>query len=326
MMTGMKKSTIKLAIRKKIDDWLETIEDRDVRKVAIENTIVSGGCIASMLQGESPKDYDIYFRTLEAAALVAKYYVAEFNKTQGILKHAVAKNYNPEVQFTIIKNCKGVDEKRVTIFMQSSGIASDTTEEYRYFEGEPEIGASRFIDSLVMDEPLEIADAVVENLKDKKLKRYRPVFLTDNAITLTNKMQLVIRFYGTPAEIHDNYDFVHAMCYYDVFTGELNVTKEALESILSKSLIYAGSLYPIASVFRIRKFLDRGWRISAGQILKMLFQISDLDLHDMHVLKEQLLGVDAAYMHELITTLETTKERIDETYLAKLIDKIFEEK
>nr|MCU0343906.1 T9SS type A sorting domain-containing protein [Ignavibacterium sp.] len=47
-------------------------------------------------------------------------------------------------------------------------------------------------------------------------KKYRPVFISENAITLSDKVQLVIRFYGTPAEIHDNYDYAHCMCYFDL--------------------------------------------------------------------------------------------------------------
>ncbi len=116
------------------------------------------------------------------------------------------------------------------------------------------------------------------------------------------------------------------MCYYDYGSGELVLHPEALEAILSKTLIYKGSLYPIASVFRVRKFIQRGWRITAGQLLKIIWQINEIDLKDPKVLREQLLGVDQAYMHQLLRALETkeSNQKIDATYIAKLVDEIFE--
>jgi hypothetical protein len=100
-----------------------------------------------------------------------------------------------------------------------------------------------------------------------------------------------------------------------------------LKALMSRTLIYKGSLYPIASLFRIRKFLNRGFRISAGQMLKIVWQVNELNLSDRDVLREQLLGVDMAYMHQLIAALQDVKahEKVDGTYLAEIIDTIFDE-
>lgn len=93
-------------------------------------------------------------------------------------------------------------------------------------------------------------------------------------------------------------------------------------------LIYQGSKYPICSVIRTRKFIQRGWRINAGQYLKMCMQISELNLKDIKVLEDQLTGVDAAYFEQLIRATqkhmsETGSTDIDQVYLVQLIDKIF---
>jgi len=180
----------------------------------------------------------------------------------------------------------------------------------------------------LLDHPEEIVEKLNEELKaDPKKKPYRPIFLTDNAVSLANKVQLIIRFYGAPSQIHDNFDFAHAMCYYDFKEDKLSLPSEALEAILSKTLVYEGSLYPIASLFRIRKFMNRGWRISAGQMLKIIWQVNKLKLDDTAILREQLLGVDQAYMHQLITALSKVQphEKVDGAYVAALIDKIFDE-
>ncbi|MHA2023820.1 MAG: hypothetical protein ACTSWQ_09185, partial [Candidatus Thorarchaeota archaeon] len=157
---------------------------------------------------------------------------------------------------------------------------------------------------------------------------YRPIFLSDNAITLSNRIQLVIRFYGPPDEIHKNYDYVHCTNYWVAKTGVLTLRQQALESMLARRLQYVGSLYPLCSIIRMRKFLKRDWHINAGQILKMCFQLSQLDLTDIEVLEDQLTGVDAAYFMEIIDWCKKKQEespefKITMPYLVTIIDKVF---
>lgn len=327
-MSGMKASTIKLVLNKKINNWLASIEDRPLLVERLKkDTIVSGGAIASMMLGEKINDYDIYFRTFETAKAVAEYYVEQFNKSVGELekKGSVAASCNPEVKVTKITNIKGEEEERIVFYMKSSGVASEGQTMYEYFESAPEIAADLFVDSLDPNptDPLETAEQLAENLKSSK-KKYRPVFLTDNAVTLSDKVQLIIRFYGEPDQILRNYDFAHSMCYYDYAKNLLSFDQEALQCMLSKTLIYKGSLYPIASIFRTRKFIERGWRITAGQMLKIIWQISEINLKDPAVLREQLIGVDQAYMHELISALQNAEGKVDSAYISKLVDEIFE--
>ena len=98
----------------------------------------------------------------------------------------------------------------------------------------------------------------------------------------------------------------------------------ALEALLSKELRYVGSKYPICSIVRLRKFIERGWRINAGQILKMAMQISELNLKDVTVLEDQLTGVDTAYFIQLLERLkEKYPEKVDAAYLVEIIDRIF---
>jgi hypothetical protein len=325
-MPGMKKSTIKLALKKKIDNWLSTVTDQTLIENIKKDVIVSGGAIASMLSEEKVNDYDLYFRTVETAKAVAEYYVSVFNSTNEIkTKNFILNSCKPEVKLKPIKNIKGEVEDRIVIYMKSSGVAGEGQSEYSYFENEEEVEADTFLDSIVSDNPIEVAEELLEETKSKGNSKYRPIFFSDNAITLSDKVQLIIRFYGEPNKILDNYDYAHSMCYYDYYPDNLVLHSEALEAILSKTLIYKGSLYPIASIFRTRKFISRGWRITAGQMLKILWQIKDIDLNNSDVLREQLIGVDQAYMSQLLSVLGDNKStRIDSTYLAKLIDEIFE--
>ena len=286
---GRKRSGIKEELSEKISDWINSIEDESLQKLVKKNTIVTGGSIASMLLGEPINDFDIYFKTKDCTIKVAEYYV---NKLTDIRKEKNLSDLRMIVKEETILNIKGIYEDRVVIHIPSSGVASDSV------EGE------------------------VKEIENKG--KYLPVFISQNAITLSDKIQLVTRFYGDPEKIHSNYDFVHAMNYYDYSKNDLALHPEALESLLSRTLIYKGSLYPIASIFRTKKFIERGWRISAGEQLKIMWQISEIDLTDINIIREQLTGVDQAYLYQLIEILEgSDKTEITSTYVSTIIDKIF---
>lgn len=310
---GRKKNSIRIELKKKIEDWIKSIDDEELRQIVAKNTIVTGGAIASMLLGERVNDYDVYLKTKESTKALAEYYVKKFIELNGERFDNMEIKYTPEVREEKIENIKGVEEERVVIYMKSAGVASETQEDYTYYELRD------------MDDATEFAAQLAEEIKDDSKPRYRPIFLSQNAITLSDKMQIVIRFYGNPDEIHENYDFQHAKCWYDYDKNLLHLDPEAMECLLSRTLIYRGSLYPIASIFRMKKFLERGWRISAGQQLKIMWQISELDLKDMNVVREQLTGVDQAYLYQLVDALsKSDPEKIDSAYVSTIIDKIFD--
>ena len=54
--------------------------------------------------------------------------------------------------------------------------------------------------------------------------------------------------------------------------------------------------------------MTRGFNISALEQLKIMFQISQLDLTDPNVLEEQLIGVDVAYFSMLINMLRKDED------------------
>lgn len=333
----MKRKTIKKVIEAKIDDWIESIDDSEVRKIVRGNTIITGGCIASMLLQEDVNDFDVYFRTREATLAVANYYVKRF-------KQKTSKGIDVPIYVWDARNLPDdqkksklheLDVDRIKIIAKSAGIASSegTEEKYQYFEAGNQ-DSSAYINGILagatktLDESIEsIAEGedsaanAVEN--DATLPKYRPVFLSSNAITLSGKMQLIIRFWGEPNEIHDNFDFVHCSNYYTSWDKDLILKPEALEALLARELRYVGSLYPIASVIRLRKFIKRGWSVNAGQIVKMAFQISKLDLEDVHVLENQLTGVDQAFFSQLIANVKKGHpDTVDISYVVELIDKI----
>lgn len=314
---GMKAKTIRKLLRQAVDGWLDTIEDGAVKALAEKNTIVTGGCIASMLLGERVNDFDLYFKNKETTAAVAKYYVQRFERKN---QHGIA--------VPIMVDDEG---DRVRIVVKSAGVASaDGAEKpYEYFEGRADGEAGEYLGE-VMSDPGEIQDAYEEteasalDAADDGKPKHRPVFMSTNAITLSHRIQIVVRFYGEPDEIHKNYDFVHCTNYWTSWDGALTLRQPALEALLARELRYVGSLYPVCSVIRLRKFIKRGWTVNAGQILKMMMQVSALDLTDLKVLEDQLTGVDAAYFVELIGKLKAKNpEKVETAYLVEIIERMF---
>ncbi len=304
----MKAKNANAVIRAKFNRFLEHIRNDDIRRLVAENTIVTGGAIASLLLGEEIHDFDMYFRTGKVAQKVAEHYCEEFAKNPPPrFKHGYP------IQIAVIPL-----HDRVKIIVKSAGVASENDPaEYKYFEQtDQESGDTCEYISKVLD--------VIHDGEDKEKPKYRPVFLSTNAITLSDKVQLVTRFFGEPDEIHKNYDFAHVTNYWTSWENKLVLRPEALEALLAKELRYVGSKYPLCSIIRTRKFIRRGWSVNAGQYLKMVMQLQELDLNDIGVLEEQLTGVDVAYFFEVISALRARDDkRVDNAYLVELIDRIF---
>ena len=308
----MKIKTINKLLTAKFNDFLKSITDPVVQDLVKRNTIITGGSIASMLLQEKVNDYDMYFTNKETVLAVAKYYVKLFNDANGSGIEVID---GAEYEKHLKEFGKEAAYKGIT------GIHLTPDRVKIAVKGVERLSAESDAEEMA-EEALKVVDT------DPSRPKYRPVALTCNAITLSDDVQLVIRFYGAPEDVHQTYDFVHATNYWLSHDGQLHINQPALESLITKELKYFGSKYPIASVIRTKKFTSRGWTCNAGQYLKMCFQIAELDLNDMDTLEDQLTGVDVAYFNLLITALRKKKEEdpnfnIGYEYITTIIDKIF---
>lgn len=316
----MKARVANMLICRQFDKWVESIEDAKVKELVKANTILTGGALVTLLTQNTVNDFDFYFRNRETVSAVARYYVAKFAE-------------NPPARFKADGHRKvnvyvdeGDPSGRVKIVVKSAGVVGEANTEtggdYAYFEGDPNPeNQEAFLDAAVAVNK----DAAPKESDGKERKPFRPVYLTANAITLSDKVQLVIRFYGEPDQIHENYDFVHVTNYWTSWGRKVVLRAEAIECILAKELRYIGSRYPVCSLIRVRKFIERGWTITAGQLLKIVFNLREFDLTKYEVLEEQLTGVDTAYFRQLLDSLKAKSDAtgsVDQTYLMELIDRI----
>ncbi len=293
----MQVKTIKKNIKAKVEEWLNSITDSSLSKEVEKNILVSGGCITNMFLGEEVNDYDIYLMDKNVLDRLARYYCKDFPDIK------IMKGWEKDQLLSKLKD-DGVDED--FYFAEKIAIETLKPEQIKLF--------------------LKDGGERVNEDKDKSSGLYVPVFFSPNAISLTDKIQIVLRFTGEAKEIHENYDFLHATNYYTKEEG-LVLNQKALESILTRQLMYQGSKYPLTSIIRVRKFIKRQWNITAGELLKIMFQVSELDLKNPNVLEEQLIGVDVAYFGKLIEILRNANPEggLTSQYLNTIIDKVFSE-
>lgn len=307
----MYKKTIKKKLEKKLNQWLSSLEDDFLAQRVKQSLLVSGGSIASMFLNEKVNDYDIYLMDMDVLLDLSKHYANKYGV--GVLDGRKRDEY-------LQKEFPNVD-----------------VENNQMGDFEDEYASERYIkiknlkpNQVKLDVPAQ-GKRIEELIKDGKEEyvKYQPKFFSPNAISLSDDIQIVCRFSGDAEKIHETFDFIHATNYF-TFSEGLVTNKDALESLLGKQLRYQGSLYPLTSIIRSKKFIKRGWNIGAGEYLKIMFQISQLDLTNPEILEEQLIGVDVAYFGTLIKILrndimDNPKMEVGYKYLADLIDKVFGE-
>ena len=148
-----------------------------------------------------------------------------------------------------------------------------------------------------------------------------PVFVSPNAMTLSNRFQLVFRYTGAPDFVIDQFDFAHTQMFWNRVSG-VKLSDRAKDSLVLNELFYLPGAYPLSSLFRLRKFLLRGWNISIGQLTKLSIQLSKIDYTDLQQLKDQLNGVDIQYINRLVYLLESENNMTEERIIA-IIDELF---
>ena len=328
----MNSKNIKKHLNAKLNNWLASIEDDNVKKILRENVIITGGALVSLLTGEKVHDYDVYLRTNEACKAVAEYYVQQWNKTHEDSQISLRVVPPETIQVpTYEDGIRKTDEngqpafhsvvtpERIKVFVQSAGVVEETPVETEVDAPFPPIEEVE-----KTDEDKATEEAAEETGKPK----YRLVFMSSNAITLSDKIQIVVRFYGEVEVIHKNYDFAHCTCSWTSWNNEVQLPEKALECIINKELYYIGSKYPLCSIIRTRKYLERGYHINAGQYVKMAFQLNELNLYNLETLEDQLTGVDSGYFMMMIEALkkkadESGEAVVDKSYVFELINRMF---
>jgi len=334
----MKAKTIEKIITDKINDFIKSVDDKELQTKIRKNVIVTGGCITSMFLKEKVNDYDVYFKDIQTTYKVAEYYAKKMSAQY-------SREVKPEIcvkldneKWVAIDSIDSVDaftKESFVSYEQAFKYIPEASEDVKYRVrcfiqstgtlGDPEVQGDDVDPELNQDPIIPELEKIDET--EDNFNRYKPVYISSNAITLSHKLQIVLRFYGDPKTIHANYDFKHVTNYW-TFDEGLVTNVRALECILAKELVYVGSRFPLASIIRMRKFIQRGWTVNVGQIMKMVMQMQKFDLSNPYVLESMITGVDVAYTHglmyEIIKKTEAGETIDVQRYFLDVLEKIFD--
>lgn len=342
--------TINSVILKKMNEWIETIENKELRNRVLKSVIVTGGCIPSMMLGERVRDFDVYISDFSVLVDLTKYYVDQFkanNKEELSINPFYKRTTRNENRTLIEMHINDFEKIKKSWIKQSEEEEEDSEMQallrYHTVSNFPIDGTDQNVSIGVLVKSRGIAktddfktevqqenDKVFSEFFDEEPEvpnqaKYRPMFLSENAITLSNGVQIITRFWGDAEKIHENFDFLHVQNYW-TFNTKLVMKLEVNEAIRTKTLIYNGSRYPLASLIRQRKFLKRGWTCNAGEYLKMSLNLNQFDLTHLQTLRDQLTGVDLLYFESIISQIKEDKINdglVDTMYLVSLINNYF---
>ena len=105
-------------------------------------------------------------------------------------------------------------------------------------------------------------------------KMFKVKLITDNSINLSDKIQIIIGFYGDASEVINKFDFKHLKSYYVIKDNELIIDPDVYQLLFEKELIYTGSSYPLSSFLRLRKYIKKGWNVSNPEMIKIALDVA----------------------------------------------------
>jgi hypothetical protein len=147
----------------------------------------------------------------------------------------------------------------------------------------------------------------------------KPVYKSDNALTYKRasgkneyEVQLITRFYGTPEEILNTFDFTIVQGCYDFQTESFVLDENFLTDIAKRVLRYSNnSRYPLCALIRTKKYKDRGYVLPNSTIIAIAFALNRVDMTSYKGIKDQLLGVDTMFLVNFLESLDAECELDD---------------
>lgn len=131
----------------------------------------------------------------------------------------------------------------------------------------------------------------------------QPLSISDKAILLVPKegmppVQMIYdRFYESPGDIFEAFDFSVCMGAFSFQSAQLLVDNDFVSDNLSRNLRFnSNTLYPLMSFLRVSKYGEYGYEISTLEKLKMLVSISKLDISSKEELERQIGGMYGSHL------------------------------
>lgn len=138
--------------------------------------------------------------------------------------------------------------------------------------------------------------------------KYKVNLITENAINLSDKIQIITKYYGEPIDVVGSFDFQHIKSWFR-FNSEIIFCDEFYRLIHEKELVYTGSEYPLSSFFRVKKYIKKGWNVSNATMLHIALDIVSA------FNKNKIILYDNEKMPDLVWQDEETKLEFYKEYV-----------
>lgn len=134
-------------------------------------------------------------------------------------------------------------------------------------------------------------------------KDWNTVSNTDNAVTFKRTglvTSMIVQFiksdkllFEDPKDLINSFDFTINMAAFEIKSGKLYMHENFKEHIMQRKLIFnENTIYPIISMHRAIKYIQRGYKLSGYEQVKIALAINNLKMENYMDLKIQLQGID----------------------------------
>jgi len=110
-------------------------------------------------------------------------------------------------------------------------------------------------------------------------------------------------------DIFNMFDYTVCMAAYSCRSEVFYFHDSFFADLSERRLVFnVGTLHPIASMFRSLKFIKRGYKLGAVEMIKIALSIQRLHIASYAELKHHLLGIDTLFLKDLTDALGTFDE------------------
>jgi|SRR5579872_2518407 len=135
---------------------------------------------------------------------------------------------------------------------------------------------------------------------------------TDSACSVVldgHRVQLIKCVLRTPAEVLEGFDFTICQGGLDWNDGFI-FGKDFFQHLAQRRLVFnIKAEYPICSLYRLRKFIKRGFHFSGIEAIKLGLRIQALQIDTYADLRKQLMGIDTMFLRDLTDSLKGQEQQ-----------------
>lgn len=163
------------------------------------------------------------------------------------------------------------------------------------------------------------AEDVYNAVQDFKSNNYFIVSKTKRSFLLRSKDDetpiniIYMKYFQNVDEVLKLFDYECCKAGFDFVDNSFVTSPLFWESIATKKLIYANSLYPIGALIRLTKYINRGYTPDYASTLRLYRDLRTIDITNTDVLEDQIGGLYGCTIDLKGLNLDQMIEKIDNT-------------